>query len=72
MSKVHKNFIAFVLALALVNIVLISMDNEWRGVISWTSMSAILLTAFILVVRRIMRSEDREDGTVKMARKKDL
>lgn len=69
MSKVHKNFIAFVLALALVNIVLISMDNEWRGLVSWASMSVILLTAFVLVVRRFMRNEGRDDDTDKVARK---
>ncbi|QTQ07775.1 hypothetical protein [Macrococcoides canis] len=69
MNREHKYFIAFVLALALVNIVLFAMDNQWRGVVSWASMSAILLTAFILVIRRFMRNEDRGEGTVKVARK---
>ncbi|UJS27430.1 hypothetical protein L2Z53_09845 [Macrococcoides canis] len=69
MNKEHKYFIAFVLALALVNIVLFAMDNQWRGLASWVSMSAILLTAFILVVRRFMRNEDQDEGTDKVARK---
>ncbi|ARQ07742.1 hypothetical protein MACA111363_08200 [Macrococcoides canis] len=69
MNKEHKYFIAFVLALALVNIVLFAMDNQWRGLASWVSMSAILLTAFILVVRRFMRNEDQDEDTDKVARK---
>lgn len=69
MNKEHKYFIAFVLGLALVNIVLFAMDNEWRGLVSWASMSAILLTAFVLVVRRFVRNESENDSTDKMARK---
>lgn len=55
-----------VIILAIVNIILILMDYEIRGIISWASMAIILLVAFTLNMRRFMRNEPDQD---KVARK---
>lgn len=66
MKKSQKSFIMLVIILAIVNIILILMDYEIRGIISWTSMAIILLVAFTLNMRRFMRNEPDQD---KVARK---
>lgn len=55
-----------VIILAIVNIILILMDYEIRGIISWASMAIILLVTFTLNMRRFMRNEPDQD---KVARK---
>ncbi|MDJ1112469.1 hypothetical protein QNJ24_04185 [Macrococcus caseolyticus] len=66
MKKSQKSFIMLVIILAIVNIILILMDYEIRGIISWASMAIILLVAFTLNMRRFMRNEPDQD---KVARK---
>lgn len=66
MKKSQKSFIMLVIILAIVNIILLLMDYEIRGIISWASMAIILLVAFTLNMRRFMRNEPDQD---KVARK---
>ena len=66
MKKSQTSFIMLVIILAIVNIILILMDYEIRGIISWASMAIILLVAFTLNMRRFMRNEPDQD---KVARK---
>ncbi|MDJ1110588.1 hypothetical protein KYI09_09345 [Macrococcoides caseolyticum] len=66
MKKSQKSFIMLVIILAIVNIILILMDYEIRGIISWASMAIILLVTFTLNMRRFMRNEPDQD---KVARK---
>ncbi|PKE11714.1 hypothetical protein [Macrococcoides caseolyticum] len=61
MKKSQKSFIMLVIILAIVNIILILMDYEIRGIISWASMAIILLVAFTLNMRRFMRNEPDQD-----------
>lgn len=58
MSKGYKYFLTLVIILAILNIIFILFDYEWRGVLSWASMSLIFLCAFILMARRFMKNED--------------
>lgn len=57
MKKSQKSFIMLVIILAIVNIILILIDYEIRGIISWASMAIILLVALTLNMRRFMRNE---------------
>lgn len=66
MKKSQKSFIMLVIILTIVNIILILMDYEIRGIISWASMAIILLVAFTLNMRRFMHNEPDQD---KVARK---
>lgn len=61
MKKSQKSFIMLVIILAIVNIILILMDYEIRGIISWASMAIILLVTFTLNMRRFMRNEPDQD-----------
>ncbi|RAI80706.1 hypothetical protein BFS34_006020 [Macrococcoides caseolyticum subsp. hominis] len=61
MKKSQKSFIMLVIILAIVNIILILMDYEIHGIISWASMAIILLVAFTLNMRRFMRNEPDQD-----------
>ncbi|ARQ05303.1 hypothetical protein CW676_09235 [Macrococcoides caseolyticum] len=61
MKKSQKSFIMLVIILAIVNIILILMDYEIRGIISWASMAIILLVAFTLNMRRFMHNEPDQD-----------
>lgn len=54
-----------VIILAIVNIILILMDYEIRGIISWASMAIILLVAFTLNMRRFMHNEPDQDKVVR-------
>lgn len=57
MKKSQKSFIMLVIILAIVNIILILMDYEIRGIISWASMAIILLVAFTLNMRRFIHND---------------
>lgn len=61
MKKSQKSFIMLVIILAIVNIILILMDYEIRGIISWASMAIILLVAFTLNMRRFIHNETDQD-----------
>ncbi|MFC6292576.1 hypothetical protein BHU61_07030 [Macrococcus epidermidis] len=58
MSKGYKYFLTLAIILAILNIIFILIDYEWRGVFSWASFSLIILCAFILMVRKFMKNED--------------
>lgn len=61
MEKSRKLFILLVITLAILNIIVILMDYEMRGIISWASMAIILLAAFTLNIRRFMKHESSEE-----------
>lgn len=58
MCKGYKYFLTLATILAILNIIFILIDYEWRGVFSWVSFSLIILCAFILMVRKFMKNED--------------